>query len=61
MFQVDALGESTYGSMRVLQRLSPDGNGVVPLLGLSSLDDILHKPVSDVKDAVQVSPPVSLS
>lgn len=55
MPQVDALGESTYGSMRVLQKLAPDAGGVVPLLGLNSLDDIVDKPVSEVREAVEVS------
>ena len=41
--------------MRVLQKLAPDAGGVVPLLGLNSLDDILDKPVNDVREAVEVS------
>lgn len=40
--------------MRVLEKLAPDAGGVVPLLGLSSLDDILDKPVSEVREVVEV-------
>jgi hypothetical protein len=54
VLQVDALGESTYGSMRVLHKLRMDG--VVPLLGLRNLDDILEKPVDDVRATVHVCP-----
>lgn len=50
--QVDALGESTYGSMQLLKQLRSDG--VVPLLGLQNLDDILHVPVEEVKHTVNV-------
>lgn len=46
------MGESTYGNMRLLKQLRSDG--VVPLLGLQNLDDILHVPVAEVKNTVNV-------
>lgn len=47
----DALGESTYGNLRVLQKLRT--GGVVDVLGLKNMEDIISTPAQHLQDTVQ--------
>lgn len=52
--QVDFLGESTSGNLRLVQRVQSEG--IVNVLGLEQLDDIVTIPYNILKTSQQVCP-----
>lgn len=52
--QIDFLGESTSGNLRLVQRVKSEG--IVNVLGLEQLDDIITIPYSVLKNSQQVCP-----
>lgn len=55
--QIDFLGESTSGNLRLVQRVKSEG--IVNVLGLEQLDDIVTVPYSVLKISQQVCPVTS--
>lgn len=52
--QVDFLGESTSGNLRLVQRVKSEG--IVNVLGLEQLDEIVTIPYNVLKSSQQVFP-----